>query len=254
MDNNINYSKIEKLKYKHSRQMLIYSLFILVNLLMANVYIFDGIKKGEDKNLFLFIILNGYLFMQILLLPLLIAIISSKAVEIEERGDMLKVLVSSGINLRQIYDVKLIYILKTFTASQIALWIILIGELYLLGYPCFHMPDRLIIMFISFFAISYLIMLLHYNIAIISGKHLISLSTALLGSLSGFISLFFTKIPLIPYAWYALINSVKYVYISDNHFEKQLIYPEIYPIIASSILLILMYIAGKKMFLRRHYD
>ncbi len=250
----IRYSKIENLKYKHSKIKMIYFLFAIITLFITSVSIFKSKSEIIDTNIMLFSSLHSFLFMQVLFLPLLIAIITSKSVELEEQGAMLKVIISSGISLNKIYDIKLFHILKSFTIYSSFLWIFIIGELKLLGFPCFFMLSRVLTMFLSFIVISYFIIISHYNIAIIKGSHLFNLALALIGSLLGFISLFFMQFPIIPYSWYSVISSVKYIKNSNNHFTLELINISLLPASISVILFIILYILGKKLFLRRQYD
>ncbi len=249
-----SYIKIEKLKYKHSKTKLIYFLFAIITLFITSVNIFRTKTTITDNNIMLYSSLHSFLFMQVLFLPLLIAIITSKSAELEEQGNMLKVIISSGISLNKIYDIKLFHILKSFTTYSVFLWLFIIGELKILNYPCFSMPLRLSTMFLSFILISYFIIIIHYNIAIIKGSHLFNLALALLGSLLGFISLFFMKFPIIPYSWYSVISSVKYIQNESGIFNLELINISLLPASISIILFILLYILGKKLFLRRQYD
>ncbi len=251
----VRYSKIEKLKYKRSKTKLIYLLFAIISLFVTNVNLFyGGFNDVKNANIVIFTILNSFLFMQVLFLPLLIAIITSKSVELEEQGNMLKVIISSGISLNKIYDIKLFHIMKSLTVYLSFLWLFIIAEINLLGFPCFKMPARLLAMFLSFILISYFITIIHYNIAIIKGSHLFNLALALLGSLLGFISLFFMKFPIIPYSWYSLISSVKYIRNVDGQFSLELIDLSLLPASISIILFTLLYFLGKKLFLRRQYD
>ncbi len=250
----VRYREIEKLKYKHSKTRLIYFLFASISLFITNVHLFYDIKDVKNTSMLIFTSLHTFLFMQVLFIPLLIAIITSKSAELEEQGNMLQVIISSGISLNKIYDIKLFHILKSFTTYSVFLWLFIIGELKLLKYPCFSMPLRLSTMFLSFILISYFIIIIHYNIAIIKGSHLFNLALALLGSLLGFISLFFMNFPIIPYSWYSVISSVKYIRDESGIFNLELINISLVPASISIILFTLLYILGKKLFLRRQYD
>ncbi len=250
----MQYSKIEKSKYKHSKIKLTYFLFSIITLLVTSAHILKTKNTITDNNIMLYSSLHSFLFLQVLLLPLLIAIITSKSAELEEQGNMLKVIINSGISLNKIYNIKLLHILKSFTIYSVFLWLCIIGELKLLNYTCFSMPLRVFTMFISFILISYFIIIIHYNIAIIKGSHLFNLTLALLGSLLGFISLFFMKFPIIPYSWYAVISSVKYIQNENGIFNLELINISLLPASISIILFTILYILGKTLFLRRQYD
>ncbi len=250
MKGSISYSKIEASKYKNAKVLLIYFLFALFNIMLNSVIIY---KSGEDR-LLLFIALNSFLFLQVLFLPILIAVITSKSVEIEEQGNMLGIILSSGISLYKIYNAKLFYILKSFTIYSSALWIIIILQVSLLHIRLDYMPKRLLFMYVSFLVISYFIIIVHYNIAIITQKHLLNLSLALLGSLIGVISMFFMKRPIIPYSWFSVLSAINYVNTYNNSFRIDVRGIVLYPLIVSLLLGFTSYIVGKKMFLRRNYD
>lgn len=250
----IKYSAIEKMKYKHTKTNLIYFLFALATFFVCNLHILKNKDQILDSTLMLYSSLHSFLFVQVLFLPLLIAIITSKSVELEEQGDMIKVILTSGIDLGKIYDTKLFHLLKSLFLYVSFLWLTIIGELSLFGFDCFTMPARLLGTFLSFIFISSLILILHYNIAIVLRKHLLNLSFALLGSLLGFISLFFMKFPIIPHSWYALVSSIAYVKTQGNHFNITLISIPAQPGVLSFILCLLLYCFGKKLFFRRKHD
>ncbi len=264
----IGYSTIENLKYKRSKTRRLYVLFAGISLFITNIHLFYEMKDIKNAGVFVFTNLHSFLFMQVLFIPLLIGVITSKSVELEEQGSMLKVIISSGMSLSKLYTTKLFHIMKNFTGYVVFLWMVIITEISLLGFPCFTMPTRLLRMFFSFIAISYFIMIIHYNIAMITRNHLLNVALALLGSLLGFLSLFFMKFPVLPYSWYALISSVVYIRNADGNFSLELIDITLLPATISVLFFILLYIVGKKLFsacgepnayrlfapLRRQYD
>lgn len=107
-------------------------------------------------------LINSYLIAKTIFMPTLLAVITSRVADIENRGDMWKVLKTSGWTMEEIFDIKFLSIFIKYIIFQIleGILLVLVGRKVGITMP---IPvERLTVTLISIIAISFAIMTIHY--------------------------------------------------------------------------------------------
>lgn len=242
---NINLRKIEKLKYKNDKNFLIFAIALAASMVYVAIMLFDKSflsKENQWLNL-----LDNLMISHVIIYPLFIASLVSKSVEIENSHNMWKIIYTCGIDHRKILIYKILNIFKKISYYQIFEWIVFICFSRLKGVKEEIDLERFIIYFLSQIAITSLLMAIHYIISLKNSNQLVSISIAILGTLTGLMGLFFEKISLInPYSWYGKLSSIEYTIIDKNTFTSSIRPINYETLILSSILACILLIYALK--------
>lgn len=215
--------KVEWKKYKRLKQILYFTVFFLLSLLFVSLIVFD--KKFSKSGYFYETAFDSYLLVKILSMPILIATMTSKAVEMEQENNMWNVLYCSGISFSKIYADKFLVLLVQLTVFQIIEWCGMVFMVYL-RVGAESMPIiRLIYIYSSQWAIQCMLLAVHYVLSLKTNSPIMNLSVAVIGGLTGIIGLLLSDMVsmIYPYSWMGRLLSVKHVPV-ENGFEK-ILYP-----------------------------
>lgn len=247
------YKKIERKKYKGLKLPLIMILFTLVNIALAAMSMFSSSFTDEmnTSGYAWLLIMDSYLLYTVLISPIFLAMLTSRSVELENHGNMWKVLRVCGVELNEIYTSKFAYIFKFYLFYQVINWLAQFLMAKYVGLTETIPYFRFAIVFLSQIAITFMIMSFHYVLSLRWSNQLISISVSLLGTILGFVSLLLPRIvsDLIPYSWYGALAGMGTEFVRKgvwNRFELPINYR---PLILSLIIGIIIYSYGKKKFM-----
>ncbi|TCD46003.1 ABC transporter permease [Streptococcus sp. X16XC17] len=241
--------KIEIWKYRGVPMFRLLTLAVVITLLVSATAIFQiNDSKELADPISVYTVMDSIAFINVILLPTILAGIASMAVQLEERHNMWKVLASSGVAYRVLYRTKFLYIYACYVLMQLLEWACVVILLRWRGFTG-HVPvEKLVFYGLSILAISGCLLLLHYVISLKWSNQLVNLSIAVLGSLMGIIIILISKSLMMvqPYSWYGFLMSVHFEKVGDR-FVKHLGEMSSYPLSASLLLGILVYQLGKRM-------
>ncbi len=251
MINKIKKFSVENKKYRHLYLSLIFLLFLFIDMGIVLMTAFDSnfqstINKPESYPWLQ--LMDSYLIAKTIFMPTLLAVITSRVADIENRGDMWKVLKTSGWTMEEIFDIKFLSIFLKYIIFQIleGILLVLVGRRVGITMP---IPvERLTVTLISIIAISFAIMTIHYFLAIRYENQLIGLALSVCGSLSGIIGIF---LPLgisrfILYSYYAHLISTEFVKIGKDQWGLKLVPMRLYPLLVSVLLGIFVFIWSRR--------
>ncbi|WP_101773965.1 ABC transporter permease [Peptostreptococcus faecalis] len=245
--NNLFY--LEKRKYKHSFLPLLIVAFLFIDLCLLGANFFNSSFQSTMNN-------TGYSWMKIMdslfifkcvSNPIFLAVLSSKSIDLENQGNMWQYLKTCNVEFKDIYKYKFIYIFRLYFLYQILEWVMMIGTAKVIGleesFPIF----RMVVYFSSQLAISFMIMTIHYNLAIKYKNQLITISISLLGSIAGVISMLLPRFIsyLVPYSWYAQLLSISYKFVDKDNFIVSINNLNYFPMLISIFIGVSLYKYGQ---------
>lgn len=200
--------QIEMRKYRSLPIIHLLSLSIIINVAICALIIFR--VKGAEHIIKLYQVFDNNAVFKIVTAPVILASLASMAVQLENRHKMWKVLQSSGVDYYSVYAVKFIcaiWHLKSLNGELSCFWLtfIVLQSEFLLdvwGFLLFLWPwyRQLCCSCIIFYPI----------LSLKWTNQLISLSIALVGSLTGIIVLLVSRtfVHVWIYSWYGFLISV----------------------------------------------
>ncbi len=239
--------KIEVRKYRGLPVLRLLLASMVISLLFASMQIFDPKTVADLANqVKLYQVWDAVALVKIIIHPVILASLVSLAVQLENRHKMWKVLTSSGADYKSIYTAKFCYIFGSYSVMQILEILAISGLIKMRGYTASIPIGRVVLYCLSILAISGVIMLIHYILSLKWSNQLISLSLAVLASLVSIIMIFISKTVMyvIPYTWYSFLMASQPQSKGDG-FVYHILDFDYYPLIASLVLALVLYQAGK---------
>ncbi|RVU55556.1 ABC transporter permease [Anaerosphaera multitolerans] len=248
----INIYKIEKKKYKGSNLALMLLFFIVLNLGLIGTLIFS--REFQSTMNFTgyswLNIMDSYFMYKVILNPILLSVLVSKSVDMENQGNMWKYLKSCGVDFKKIYKVKFQYIFRLYFIYQCLEWLMIIILSKSIGLRETMPIYRMSIYFVKQLSISYLLMAIHYLAAIKWENQLVTISISLIGTVVGVISMFLPIVfsNLVPYSWYVTMISLQYNYVARNEYYISIRDVNYFPLLIAVVLGTVFYKLGEKYF------
>lgn len=243
---------LEKKKYKGIKLSLIFLIFLIISIGVIGTTLFskdfqmtmNSTGHSWDS------IFDGYFIFKVILNPILLALLASKSVELENQGNMWKFLKTCGVDLKEIFIIKLKYIFSLYFLYQLIEWVVIIGIARLIGLKESLPIYKFLIKFFSQLSISFLIMVFHYLLALRFENQLITISVSLIGTLIGIMTLYISKFIsyIVPYSMYGLLTGLQSTVESPGVFKTISLPLNYLPLIIATILGLLLYTLGKKYF------
>lgn len=220
--------KIEKRKYKNSREFLIFLLLCIITIGIISINLFSNSFKTTMNNSHhsWYKLFDSYFFIKTILSPIFITSVVGKAIEIENNNNMWKIIKSSGVKFNKIYYTKFIYCLIKIFVYQLLEWILVISYIKFFGLRTSFPLQRMLFSFLTQFCVSFLLCSIHYVISLKWSNQLISVSIAIIGSLLGILSLLLPDIfsLLNPYSWYGRLIVLGYDMTTKNTYIMEFEY------------------------------
>lgn len=203
--------KIEAKKMKGSHSLLFYVFVLIFTFFLLSVSLFS--KGFIDGDLACYRLFDAYFFTKLIISPIFFAALIGRSVDMENRGEMWKVLYSSGIDFRSLYRAKFLYTFKGVLIFQALEWVLIIGYTKALGLNQFLPLDRGLYLFLGQALISFCLLSIHYLLSLKWSNQLISTSVSIVGTLTGVIFMLLSKFLSMvnPYAWFANLFSISYI-------------------------------------------
>lgn len=235
---------IEGKKYQFTRLYGLIALFIAFQGMIALVPLFKLDPSGFSNSMIWHRIMDGQGIISVIISPIFLATLTSYGVDLEHRHNMWRVIQSSGLSYVQVYKVKLLFLLNHVALYVLGSCLLTYALARLKGVTAslplvdtlYHVGTVLVV--------SFALSLVHYCLALRYKNQMVTLAVALVGSLSGMMSVFISELlmKLNPYSWYAYAVRMN----SDPSLLETLKPMESYPIIASLVLIALAYLIGKR--------
>ena len=197
--------KLEVLKDRGTKGILATLLVTLVSIGFMSVTFFSSdFRSTMDTSEFAWPkLLDNILLMKVIIMPVFIASIAGRSVEIEDAHNMWNLIKSSGVSLQKLYFTKFLYCALKLFIFQIIDWIITLSFIHLGGMT--QQAPLLLISttFVSQLAISYMLLAIHYVLSLKWSNQLISTAISIIGALSGIIFLLLGSefSSFNPYSW-----------------------------------------------------
>lgn len=251
----MNATIIEQKKYKRLKMPFIFAVFYLLVGAITLITVKDSkflTSSVTEGNRWLSV-LDSVTVIKILFVPIMISTLTSRVVEIENSGNMWKMLYSLGIDKQSLFFSKFLLLFFKYTIYLIIEFIIVIILTKRTGlneaFPYF----RIGFMFITQLSISYMIMSFHYLLALKSSNQIINTFVSITGALVGIIGLFLPRwfSSLVPYSWMGTILNLKYSVIADGRFIVTLMPINPLPLLLSIVIGTGILIAASQYFNRR---
>lgn len=241
----INYRKLEARKMRGSKSLLFYVFVLISTFFLLSFSLFSGDRIGDEMAWYS--VFDSYLFAKLIVMPIFLAALIGRSVDLENRGSMWKVLYSTGIDFKEIYKGKLFYNYKGILAFQVLEWVLMIAYSKALGLSQPLPLDRVLILFLSQALISFCLLSIHYILSLRWSNQLISTSVAIVGTLTGVIFMLLSKFlsMINPYAWFANLFTISYIRQGGEYIRE--LNPNNYEMIfLSFIVALVLYIFGSK--------
>ena len=206
-----NLFAIEKRKYRGVWEVLFFALVSAVSLGIAAANLYAG---GDGDALFRRLsAVDSFLFIKIIVEPIFLAAVAGRSVEIESDRDMWKMIRTAGIDLDKVYATKFCYSLSKVAVYQAVEWAALL-VLISVWVPGPLPWGRIVFSYAGQFCVSFLLLAVHYVLALRRGEARTSAAVALVGTLAGLIFLFLPDVFSLvnPYSWYGRLMQVGYDY------------------------------------------
>lgn len=241
MINKIKKFRLENKKYRRLHLPIIFILFLLMDIGMVSITALDAgfqSRMNQPESYAWLKLIDSYLMAKLIFTPTLLSVVISRIVDIENIGDMWKVLKTSGWTMSEIFDIKLLSIFIRYSIFQVVEWtlFIIVGKKVGINLP---IPiERFTIILFSIIAISFAIITIHYFLAIRYENQLIGLSFGVCGSLAGIIGTFLplSISRLIPYSYYAHMITIEYIEVGERQWVSNIVSLRLYPLLASLLL------------------
>lgn len=237
MTNNIKKILVENNKYRRLYLPIIFLLFLSMDVGMVLITASNPAFQSTMNYAWLQLI-DSYLMAKLIFTPTLLAVVISRVVDIENSGNMWKVLKTSGWTTGEIFDIKFLSIFIKYAVFQALEWVLLLQIGKKVGITMQIPVERFIVIFISTMAISFAIMTIHYFLSMRYENQLIALAFGVCGSLTGIIG---TLLPIsisrfIPYSYYAHLLTIKFVKVGETQWMPQEVPLQLYPLLVSLLL------------------
>lgn len=221
---NFNYYKIEMAKYNKFKMLIFYLFVLMASISFVAVTINNQIAVTDTNKIFIqwYKIFDSYFFSRVILYPIIISSLASRVISVENENNMWNIICASGIKLELIHKIKFMYVFEQLLILQVLEWACIFIISLSVGISGQIPYYRLFVYFFSQLAISTFLMALHYILSLKWKNQLISVSAAILGSLTGLICVFLPKIFSVinPYSWYSNLLSVNFVRSGDKFIEN----------------------------------
>lgn len=238
----------KKLKHKHFFLFLFAFFFLFTVWIQVTVF-----SSGKNISDLYYIMLYTVPILNTILLPIFIAVVSSKLWDIEQKGHTYKLLLS-------LQPAKELYIGKSFLGAFF-LFLVSIGEsiicIFLGKLFCFHqsIPIALFLQLtFSTFFVSLMLYFMQQILAFFFSNQAITLALGVLGSFVGLFSIFFARNfqKFILWTYYCLFDTISMQWDPHTHistYSTEPITPVTY--IFTALFLLIFYILGQILFERK---
>lgn len=244
MKNYLTLYLMEQKKYQKSRLLIIFSVYLLINIFMTVIQFRNGVNK--EGVLIWYSIFDANSIFKVILCPIMLASLIGYAVQVENNHNMWKVIRSTGTDLKDLYTIKFMYffirVVLLFVLEWLIIYFLSIGLGLKAAYP---LVDSLI-RFGGTVLISFMIMAVHYCLSLKFSNQVVSLSVAVICSLIGVITLLISVMLMrvFIYSWYGYFIQIQYSRV-NNEFVGVLNPISLYPYL-SLIIGLIIFEYGKK--------
>lgn len=242
---------VERRKYRRLYIPVIFLLFLLIDISMVSLTALNSnfqSTMNQPESHAWYTLMDSYLMAKLIFTPILLAVVISRVVDMENDGDMWKMLKTSGWSMEEIFDIKFFSIFARYIIFQVLEWLIFINIGKKVGIIMQLPIERFTIILISIIAISFFIMTIHYYLALKYENQLIGLAFGVVGSLVGIIGAFlpFSISKLVPYSYYAHLITLKHVKVGEGQFIANIVPIRLYPFVISLLLGVFVFLWSRR--------
>lgn len=214
---------IEQKKYKRLKTSLIFAVFYLLVIAITLMTVGDIsflTSEATQGNRWLSV-LDSITIFKILYVPILVATLTSRVVEMENNGNMWKMLYALGVEKQSLFISKFALLMFKYFIYLLIEYILIIFLTKRAGLTESIPTFRMLYMFICQLFISYMLMSFHYTLALNSSNQIVNIFVAITGSLVGIIGLFLPTwfSAIIPYSWMGKILNLRHILIEEGKFK-----------------------------------